>query len=154
MNKNLKIFIFCLLFFQFSLKTIAQNKGTEEDKNRLYYLNSLYLQAYIRSDTATFNQLLWADDFTQTNPDGTVLSRKENAIRFAKPRFDKIVYFYGDNIKIIFPAIDKAIISVRNPSCLIVNGKLEKSVSWCKDTYIISKGFWKCESAIIMDSPF
>jgi hypothetical protein len=154
MNTNLKIFILCFLFSQFSLKTFVQNKGTEEDKNRLYYLNSLYLQAYVCSDTATFNQLLWADDFTQTNPDGTVLSRKENAIRFAKPRFDKIVYFYGDNIKITFPASDKAIISVRNPSGLMVNGKLEKSVSWYKDTYIKSKGVWKCVSAIIMDSSF
>ena len=154
MKTNLKIVNVCLLLFQFSLKTIAQNKGTEEDKNRLYYLNSLYLQAYVRSDTTTFNQLLWADDFTQTNPDGTVLSRKENAIRFAKPRFDKIVYFYGDNIKVTFPANDKAIISARNPTCLIVNGKLERSVSWYKDIYIKNKGFWKCVSAIIMDSPF
>jgi hypothetical protein len=154
MKTNLKIFYLCFLFFQFGLKAFAQNKGTEEDRNRLIYLNSLYLQAYIRSDTATFNQLLWADDFTQTNPDGTVLSRKENAIRFAKPRFDKIVYFYGDNIKITFPTAEKAIISVRNPSGLMANGKLEKSVSWYKDTYIKNKGVWKCVSAVIMDSPF
>ncbi len=142
------------LFLILNLKSYAQNPSQEDDRNRLIYLNSLYLQSYIHSDTATFNQLLWADEFTQTNPDGSVFTRKENAVRFGKPRFDKIVYFYGDEIKITFLKDDLAEIYVRNPSGFLVDGKLDKGVSWYKDTYQKRNGAWKCISAVIKNNPF
>lgn len=151
MNKNLKILLLLLTLHSVSF---AQKPSYEDDQNRLMYLNSLYLQSYIHSDTATFNSLLWAETFTQTNPDGSVFTRKENAIRFGKPRFNKIVYFYGDEINIKFLKDDLAEIYVRNPSGFLIEGKLEKSVSWYKDTYQKTKGEWKCISAIIRNSPF
>ena len=82
-----KIIQFLSLFLFLSRIGAAQKTIDEEDKNRLMYLNSLYLQAYVKSDTAMFDQLLWADEFTQTNPDGSVFTRKENAVRFGEPRF-------------------------------------------------------------------
>jgi hypothetical protein len=151
MDKKL-IILFLLLILNST--GFAQKLENEEGRNRLIYLNSLYLQSYIRSDTATFNNLLWADEFTQTNPDGSVFTRKENAIRFGKPRFDKIVYFYGDSIDITFLKPDKAVIYVRNPSGFNINGKLEESVSWYKDTYEKRKGAWKCVAAVIKNEPF
>ena len=151
MNKKNKILS---LFLMLTVTSFAQKSIQEDDLNRLMYLNSLYLQSYIHSDTATFNKLLWAEEFTQTNPDGSVFTRKENAIRFGKPRYDKIVYFYGDNIKITFLKDDLAEIYVRNPSGFLIDGKLEKSVSWYKDTYQKRNGEWKCISAVIKNNPF
>lgn len=138
----------------FSATSFAQKSIQEEDLNRLMYLNSIYLQSYIHSDTATFNKLLWAEEFTQTNPDGSVFTRKENAINFGKPRYDKIVYFYGDNIKITFLKDDLAEIYVHNLSGFLIDGKLKKSVSWYKDTYQKRNGEWKCISAVIKENPF
>ena len=109
-----------------AVTSFAQKSIQADDLNRLMYLNSLYLQSYIHSDTATYNKLLWAEEFTQTNSDGSVFTRKENAIRFGKPRYDKIAYFYGDNIKITFLKDDLAEIYVRNPSGFLIDGKLEK----------------------------
>jgi hypothetical protein len=145
---------FFLVISLFNSAVQAQTAGTDVDRNRLMYLNSLYLQSYIHSDTATFNHLLWADEFTQTNPDGSVFSRKENANRFGKPRFSLIEYFYGDHIEITFLNPDKAVIYVRNPSGFRINGKLETSVSWYKDTYQKRNGEWKCISAVIKNEPF
>ena len=142
------------LFLMLGATSFAQKSNQEDDLNRLMYLNSLYLQSFIRSDTATFNKLLWAEEFTQTNPDGSVFARKENAIRFGKPRYDKIVYFYGDNIKITFLKDDVAEIYVRNPSGFLIDGKLEKNVTWYKDTYRKRNGEWKCISAVIKNNPF
>ena len=142
------------LFLMLAVTSFAQKANQEDDLNRLMYLNSLYLQSYIHSDTATFNKLLWAEEFTQTNPDGSVFTRKENAIRFGKPRYDKIAHFYGDNIKITFLKDDVAVIYVRNPSGFLIDGKLEKSVSWYKDTYQKRSGEWKCISAVIKNNPF
>ena len=151
MTEKLKIL---LLFLMLPVSSFAQKSIQEDDLNRLMYLNSLYLQSYIHSDTATFSKLLWAEEFTQTNPDGSVFTRKENAIRFGKPRYDKIVFFYGDNIKITFLKDDLAEIYVRNPSGFLIDGKLEKNVSWYKDTYQKRNGEWKCISAVIKDNPF
>jgi hypothetical protein len=151
MTKKIKILSLSLMF---AVMSFAQKSIQEDDLNRLMYLNSLYLQSYIHSDTATFSKLLWAEEFTQTNPDGSVFTRKENAIRFGKPRYDKIVYFYGDNIKITFLKYDLAEIYVRNPSGFLIDGQLEKSVSWYKDTYQKRNGEWKCISAVIKNNPF
>lgn len=151
MIKNLTILSLFLMLYS---TNFAQKTTHDADQNRLIYLNSLYLQSYIHSDTATFNTLLWAETFTQTNPDGSIFTRQENAVRFGKPRFDKIIYFYGDDIKIKFLKADLADIYVRNPSGFLINGKLEESVSWYKDTYQKINGEWKCIAAIIRDTPF
>lgn len=150
---NKRILILSLLLIP-AIAGFTQKASQEDDLNRLMYLNSLYLQSFIHSDTATFNKLLWAEEFTQTNPDGRVYTRKENAIRFGKPRFDQIVYFYGDSIKITFLKEDLAVIYVRNPSGFLVDGKVEKTVSWYKDTYQKKNGEWKCISAVIKNHPF
>ncbi len=151
MTKKIK---FSSLFLMLAITSFAQKSIQEDELNRLMYLNSLYLQSYIHSDTTTFKKLLWAEEFTQTNPDGSVFNRKENTIRFGKPRYDKIVYFYGDNIKITFIKDDLAEIYVRNPSGFLIDSKLEKSVSWYKDTYQKRNGEWKCISAVIKKNPF
>lgn len=151
MRKRLELMSLVLML---SLNVIAQNASQHDDHHRLMYLNSLYLQSYIHSDTTTFNNLLWAAEFTQTNPDGSIFSRNQNAIRFGKPRFNNIVYFYGDQVKITFLKDDLAEIYVRNPSGFLINGKLEESVSWYKDTYQKRNGEWKCISAVIRNNPF
>jgi hypothetical protein len=151
MTKNFKSIS---AFLMLAATSVAQKPTQEDDINRLMYLNSLYLQSYVHSDTATFDQLLWAEEFTQTNPDGSIFSREENLIRFGNPRFDKIIYFYGDEIKITFLKENVAEIYVRNPSGFLINGKVEKSVSWYKDTYEKRNGEWKCVSAVIKDNPF
>jgi hypothetical protein len=113
------------------------------------YLNSLYIQSYIKSDTATFDRLLWGEEFTQTNPDGKSLSRKEMLERFGKPRFEKIVYMYVKDVRVDFIDNDKAIISALNPDGMIVEGQLLEGVSKYKDTYVKRNGVWKCISAQI-----
>lgn len=151
MTKKFKLLT---LFLTFGVKLFAQNSTQEKDRNRLMYLNSLYLQSYIHSDTTTFNKLLWAEEFTQTNPNGSVVTREQNAINFGKLRYDKILYFYGDNIKITFLKDDLAEIYARNPSGFLIDGKLEESISWYKDTYQKKSGEWKCIAAVIKNNPF
>ncbi len=128
----------------------TSNKGeTEMDYQRLIYLNSLYIQSYIRSDVETFDKLLWAAEFTQTNPDGTLLSREKVMEKFGQPRFDKIVYCYVKDVKVEFLSPDKAVVSAVNPDCFEIDGKIVQSISSYKDTYVKKEGKWKCISAVI-----
>lgn len=125
------------------------NDQFDLERQRLIYLNSLYIQSYIRSDIQTYDKLLWAEEFTQTNPDGKVLSRKMVMENFGRPRFDKIVYLYVKDVKVEFLSNDKAVVSAINPDCFEIDGKLIKSVSSYEDTYVKRNGEWKCISAVI-----
>lgn len=47
-----------------------------EDVKRLKYLNSLYIQSFVHSDTTTYDKMLWSEDFMQQNANGTLLLEK------------------------------------------------------------------------------
>lgn len=134
------------------IKSMDQTVNKTEadlDHQILIYLNSLYIQSYIRSDIETFDKLLWAQEFTQTNPDGSVSSREKVMENFGQPRFDKIIYLYTKDVKVEFLSEDKAVVSAINPDCFEIDGKLIKSISSYKDTYVKRDGKWKCISAVI-----
>lgn len=122
--------------------------GTEKDYKRLWYLNSQYIQSWLRSDTATYDKLLWAEDFVQqSGSDGQLYSKKEMMCLFGKKRFDEIVYFYADNTRIKFVTDNVAMI-ISNPPYL---GKDEQdeSLTWYNDVYVKRDGNWVCVSANI-----
>lgn len=128
-----------------------QNYGNEEDYRRLFFLNTQYIQSYVRSDTATHNRLLWADDFVQQSPEGNLIPKKQLSLRFAQPRFDKIEYFYAEDVIIQFISNDAAMIYATTP--LRIKG--ESTTSWSRyndvynDVYIRRDGVWRCVSANI-----
>ena len=132
-----------------SMNQMVNKDETDLDYQILIYLNSLYIQSYIKSDIETFDKLLWAQEFTQTNPNGSVLSRKKVMENFGQPRFDKIVYLYIKDVNVEFLSDEKAVVSAVNPDCFEIDGKLVKSISSYKDTYVKRDGKWKCISAVI-----
>lgn len=125
----------------------VQKYGTEEDYKRLFYLNTQYIQSYIKSDTATHNKLLWADDFVQQAPGGNLISKKQLALYFAKPRFEKLEYFYAQDVAIQFITNDAAMVYSTTP--LRIKGEGTTSWSRYNDVYIKRNGEWKCVSANI-----
>lgn len=156
--KNVKVMMVGYGIFLLWLGVIAakgqtirgdQKYGTDEDYRRLFYLNTQYIQSYIKSDTATHNGLLWADDFIQQAPGGNLIPKKQISLSFAKPRFDKIEYFYAEDVIIQFITDDAAMVYATTP--LRIKGEATTSWSRYNDVYIKRNGEWKCVSANISD---
>lgn len=147
------IFILCFGVITAKGQTNARDQkyGTEEDYRRLFYLNTQYIQSYIKSDTATHNSLLWADDFIQQGPSGNLIPKKQLELYFGKPRFDKIEFFYADDVIVQFITNDAAMVYATTP--LRLKGEAVTSWSRYNDVYIKRNGEWKCVSANIADMP-
>jgi ketosteroid isomerase-like protein len=126
----------------------AQKYGTAEDFKRLYFLNSQYIQSWIRSDTATYDRLLWAEDFVhQNSTDGMLIPKKRLMPLFGQPRFDKIEYFYTENVTIQFITNEAALVFARTP--FKGAGSAAESLSQYNDVYVKRDGKWICVSANI-----
>ncbi len=77
--------------------------GTEQDYKRLWYLNIQYIQSWVHSDTATYDKLLWAEDFVhQSGANGYLYPKKEIMPIFGEKRFEGIEYFFADDTQILF----------------------------------------------------
>jgi hypothetical protein len=140
----------CLFLIPFSAPSVyAQSFGTAEDVARLRYLNSLYIQSYIHSDTATYDRLLWAEDFIQQAPGGALYNKKECMVGFGKPRFEQIQYFYAENIEVRFITNDVAMIHARTPNSTKNGNDISSGMSQYNDVYVRRQGKWICVSANI-----
>jgi ketosteroid isomerase-like protein len=132
----------------FGQSTFNQKYGTENDYKRLYFLNIQYIQSWVKSDTNTYNKLLWADDFVhQNSSDGHLYTKERLSPIFGEPRFDSIDYFYAENISIRFINSDAAMIFARTP--FHANGSASESVSQYNDLYVKRNGKWLCVSASV-----
>lgn len=132
-----------------TLPIAAQVPGTAEDVHQLKYLNSLYIRSYMHSDTATYNRLLWAEDFMQQSSNGSLVTRKECMIRFGQPRLHQILYFYADDVKVQFITNDVAMVYSKNPYALRDGDRVIKGITQYNDIYVRRAGQWKCVSANI-----
>jgi hypothetical protein len=132
--------------YVFSQSTFSQKFGTIDDYNRLYFLNIQYTQSWVKSDTATYNRLLWAEDFVhQNSTDGKLYSKKALLPLFGKPRVEKIDYFFPEDIVIQFITNDVALVSARTP--LKLYDQTTQSASRYTDIYVKRSGKWICVSA-------
>ncbi|MEP7116701.1 MAG: nuclear transport factor 2 family protein [Acidobacteriota bacterium] len=61
-----------------------QFSGAPDDRAPLLLLNDDYVRSVFTSDTARFAQIL-ADDFRNTNPDGTIVDRAGFLAQIARP---------------------------------------------------------------------
>lgn len=120
----------------------------ERDYKRLWFLNNLYIQSWISSDTLTYDGLLWADDFIQQNAtDGNLYTKKEMLQIFGQKRFEEIEYFFADMTRIQFINDSAAMIFSRP----VYQGKHQgtESVSAYNDLYVKRDGNWVCVAANI-----
>jgi hypothetical protein len=140
-------FILTIHHTTFGQSGFSQKYGTENDYKRLYYLNTQYLQSWIRSDTATYNSLLWAEDFLLQNADGSIYPKRQLMQLYGKPRFDKIEYFFTENVIVQFITDSAAMVLARTP--LRIVGQTSESVTQYNDLYVKRKGKWKCVEANI-----
>lgn len=125
-----------------------QKHGTEQDYKRLWYLNIQYIQSWVHSDTATYDKLLWAEDFVhQSGANGYLYPKKEIMPLFGEKRFDGIEYFYADSTQVRFITDNAAMVLSRPPYC----GKAgtAESLSRYNDVYVKRNGNWICVSANI-----
>jgi hypothetical protein len=138
------------VFFLTAPELLAQAKyGTEDDYKRLFYLNTQYIQSWVRSDTATYDRLLWANDFVhQNSSDGLLYPKNALMPRFGKPRFNDIEYFYPENVTIRFITPDAAMIFARTPFRAV--GQSTESLSQYNDVYVRRDGRWICVSANVV----
>lgn len=124
-----------------------QKYGTEEDYHRLFYLNTQYIQSWVKADSATFNRLLWAEDWIQQNGgDGLLYSKKQMLPAFGTERFETLNYFYATNTNIQFVTNDVALVYSLTPFSLRTG---VKGVSQYNDVYVRRNGNWICVSANI-----
>jgi hypothetical protein len=148
-KSNKLIWILPIMLISLSLsgqEKFTQKFGTEADYKRLYFLNQQYIQSWVKSDTATYNSLLWADDFVhQNSSDGLLYPKKEIAKIFGKPRFDKIDYFYAENVTIRFISDDAAMVFARTPFRTLEESN--EQTSQYNDIYLRRGGRWECVSA-------
>ncbi len=148
---GMKIGVFFLAVLLITSKSFCQNVfsqkyGTEADYKRLYFLNLQYTQSWVRSDTSTYNYLLWADDFVhQNSSNGILYPKKKISPLFGTPRFEKIEYFYPENATIQFINNEAAMIFARTPLRLV--GQSTELASQYNDIYIKRDGKWTCVSA-------
>lgn len=139
-------FLFALTISTQAQTTFSQKYGSEADYKRLYFLNLQYIQAWVRSDTATYNHLLWADDFVHINStDGAVIPKKELASLFGRPRFEKLEYFYPENVKIQFITNEAAMIYAK--TYLGLAGQPDEIFGRYNDVYLKRNGKWICVAA-------
>jgi ketosteroid isomerase-like protein len=131
----------------FGQSAFSQKYGTEDDYKRLYYLNTQYIQSWLRSDTGTYNRLLWAEDFVQNGANGLLMPKKSLMPVFGQPRFKEIEYFYAENVTVQFITNDVAIVFARTPFKGV--GQSVESVSQYNDVYVKREGKWICVSANI-----
>lgn len=148
-----KIIIILSMLFVNESHVVAQPKfeqlyGSEKDYKRLWYLNIQYIQSWVRSDTGTYDKLLWAEDFVhQSGADGFLYPKKEIMPIFGKKRFDEIDYFYADNTTIKF-ITDTVAMVFSKPVYRGINDN-EESLSRYNDVYVKRYGSWVCVSANI-----
>lgn len=129
-------------------QTFNQKFGSASDYKRLYYLNTQYINSWVHSDTATYNHLLWADDFVhQSGSTGLLFPKTQIGKIFGQPRFHEIDYFYPDEVQIRFISNDAALVFAK-PPYLGINDK-EESLSRYNDVYVRRNGAWVCVSANI-----
>jgi hypothetical protein len=127
---------------------VSQKDDNVNDYKRLYFLNLQYTQSWLRSDTATYNQLLWAEDFVHQNgADGILYPKKALLALFGKPRFDKITYFFPENVMIQFISKEAAMVFASPPLQLV--GQSEETRTQYNDVYVKRNGEWICVSANI-----
>jgi hypothetical protein len=132
--------------------TSPQKYGAEADYKRLYFLNLQYIQSWVRSDTATYNRLLWASDFVhQNSSDGLLYPKEKISQLFGKPRFEKLNYFYPENVTIQFITNEAAMVFARTPLGLV--GQPIEMASQYNDIYIKRNGHWICVSANVTSIP-
>jgi hypothetical protein len=125
--------------------------GTDRDYKRLFFLNLQYTQSWLRSDTATYNSLLWADDFVhQSGSSGLLFPKKAISKVFGEPRIKTIEYFYPDDVRIYFVDPDAAMVIAR-PLYKAITSALEE-YSIYNDVYVKRNGQWTCVSANITNS--
>jgi Domain of unknown function (DUF4440) len=125
-----------------------QQYGSVKDYKRLWYLNIQYIQSWVHSDTATYDKLLWAEDFVhQSGGNGYLYPKKEIMPIFGEKRFNDIEYFYADNTRIQFITDSVAIVFSRPP--YLGKGSGVESLSQYNDVYVKRNGSWICVSANI-----
>ncbi|MBL7726798.1 MAG: hypothetical protein JNM68_03885, partial [Dinghuibacter sp.] len=128
--------------------TFNQPYGSENDYKRLWYLNIQYIQSWVRSDTITYDTLLWAGDFVhQGGANGYLYPKKEIMPIFGQQRFAGIDYFFANNTVIQFINDDAAMVFSR-PLYRDRTGAAE-TVSQYNDIYVKRNGNWICVSANI-----
>ena len=140
------VFLWLVTILSYGQTTFSQKYGTEEDHKRLYFLNLQYTQSWARSDTATYNQLLWAEDFVHiSSADGALFPKKALSPRFGTPRFEKLNYFYPENTIIQFITNDAAM--VYSSTRLGLAGQATEIVGQYNDVYLKRNGKWICVAA-------
>lgn len=147
-----KIIVFMILFINENL-LVAQPKfnqqyGSEQDYKRLWFLNIQYIQSWVRSDTAIYDKLLWAEDFVhQSGANGYLYPKKEIMPIFGEKRFADIEYFYADNTAIQFITDSVAMVLSRPP--YYGRSSTSESLSQYNDVYVKRNRNWICVSANI-----
>ena len=125
-----------------------QPTGPQKDYKRLWYLNIQYIQSWVNADTATYNKLLWAEDFVhQSGSNGLLYSKKQLMPIFGEKRFASIEYFYASNTFIQF--ITDSVAMVLSRPVFLGKGSTEESLSQYNDVYVKRNGNWVCVSANI-----
>lgn len=139
--------IFICIFYTSNLNAQYITSGSRKiDSMRLYYLNEQYIQSWIRSDTNTYNQLLWDKDFAHLGASkGRIIPRRELAPIFGEKRFHEIKFFYADSVEIRFISDSIAFVYAVTPYAGV--GSETISYSRYNDVYIKSKDGWKCVAA-------
>jgi uncharacterized protein (TIGR02246 family) len=131
--------------------TFNQKYGTQEDEWRIKYLNVQYVQSWVKADSAMYNRRLWANDWIQQNSyDGRLYSKAEMLPKFGTPRFDKIEYFYADNVTVQFITNDVALVFALTPYRMRDGAS---GLSQYNDVYVKRDGQWVCVSANITAYP-
>lgn len=154
----LTVIFYNALFTNCFAQKFSQPYGTEADYKRLLFLNQLYIQSWVRSDTATYNKFLWAEDFVHLGSDGLFYPKKNIGEIFGKKRLDQLQYFYAANVTIQFISDNAAMVMAETP--LQLAGQSNETLSRCNDIYVKRNGQWVCVSANVSavsdkeDKPF
>lgn len=139
--------LFICFFFTTDLNAQTGFIGNRKiDSMRLHYLNEQYIQSWIRSDTITYNHLLWDKNFVHLSASkGRLIPRVELAPIFGEKRFGAIRLFYADSVEIRFISDSIAFVYAVTPYADFDAETI--SYSRYNDVYLKSGEGWKCIAA-------
>ena len=141
----LLLFICCFYTTDLNAQTaIIGNRKI--DSMRLRYLNEQYIQSWIRSDTNTYNHLLWDKNFVHLGASkGRLIPRVELSPIFGEKRFATIKLFYADSVEIRFISDSIAFVYAVTPYA----GFDAETISYSRynDVYLKGVEGWKCIAA-------
>lgn len=123
----------------------VQSHSQQSDTTFIKQLNSKWLNAIVKKDTASLSSVL-ASDFTLINPAGKMLTKADNLANVLKPG-NKVTAANIDKVEVRLISENVGILSAWTTFIVNKNGKKTTGHTCYQDVYLKRNNTWQAVSA-------